>query len=58
MEKYDSDLYDIMKNYSSFRILSKTKEDLFNLLRHHPNLNDPSYIQDYRKVKLFNLFRN
>jgi hypothetical protein len=58
MEKYDNDLYDIIKNYSSFRILSKTKEALFNLLKHHPNLNNPSYIQDYRKVKLFNLFRN
>ena len=58
MEKYDSDLYDIIKNYSSFRMLSKAKEDLMRLLKHHPNLDKHSYIQDYRKVKLFNLFRN
>jgi len=44
MEKYDNDLYDIIKNYSSFRILSKTKEDLIKLLGHHPNLNNPAYI--------------
>ena len=58
MEKYDNDLYDIIKNYFSFRILSKAKDELLKLLKHHPSLNDPKYIQDYRKVKLFNLFRN
>ncbi len=44
MQKYDNDLYDVLKNYSSFRILSKTKQDLIKLLKNHPNINNSSYI--------------